>query len=534
MDDATWWRQGVIYQIYPRSFYDTNNDGLGDLPGVVAKLDYLASLGVDAIWLSPFYPTPDKDFGYDVSDHCAVDPRFGTLADFDRLAAEAHARGIKVVLDLVLNHTSDQHPWFIESRASRQNPKRDWYIWRSPKAGGKPPNNWVSLFGGSAWELDAATGEMYLHLFCKEQPDVNWRNPAVRQAQLEVARFWLRRGVDGFRLDVFNAYYKDEALRDNPKLPLPIPVFGMKHVYDMDQPEMIPLLQELRRILDEAPGRYAVGETAFATAQKAASYCGADKLHAAFSFEFTGMGGLGAGSLRRAWIERKIQARDSAFAAAGVFPTTVMGNHDVPRPATRYSRDERDERPKLAMALLLTLRGTPFLYYGDEIGMRDIRLRRDQILDPLGKAFYPFHKGRDGCRSPMQWNDQPNAGFSPHAPWLPVHPNYTFRNVAAQEGDPDSILNLTRALIRLRKENPALAQGDQTFVSVGSQRVLAYDRACPEQTVRVLLNLSSRPAQVNLSGSAWNLLFSSLHRQPSRLAPKDLTLAPYEICLLTQ
>ena len=281
MDDFLWWRDGVIYQIYPRSFADSNGDGLGDLAGIISRIDHLSDLGIDAIWLSPFYPTPDKDFGYDISDYLEVDPRFGSLADFDRLVMEAHQRGIRVILDLVLNHTSDQHAWFRESRSSRDNPKRDWYIWRDR------PNNWQASFGGQAWEFDPRTGQYYLHLFTKEQPDVNWRNPEVRKAQLDVFRFWMERGVDGFRLDVFNAYFKHPDLPDNP------PKFGLRgfdrqrHIYDMDQPEMMPFLNEMRLLLDSYPERYAVGETYIATSQKTVSYCGPDKLHAAFSFDFT-------------------------------------------------------------------------------------------------------------------------------------------------------------------------------------------------------------------------------------------------------
>jgi alpha-glucosidase len=536
MTDDLWWREGVIYQIYPRSFYDTNGDGLGDLPGITAQLDYIASLGVEAIWLSPFYPSPDVDFGYDVSNHCAVDPRFGTLEDFDRLVAEAHARGIKVILDLVLNHTSNRHPWFLESRSSLDNPKRDWYIWRSLKENGKPPNNWRAMIGTPAWEKDDLTGQAYLHLFLREQPDVNWRNPQVRQAQLDIVRFWLRRGVDGFRLDIFNAYFKDEALRDNPHRFHPIPPLGVQHQFDMDQPEMIPLLQELRSILDEQAGRYAVGETAFASPQKTAAYCAPGLLHAAFSFEFTGLVGIGAGALKPEVIERKIRQREQIFNAAGVWPTTVMGNHDVPRPASRYTRDESDALLKLAMALLLTLRGTPFLYYGDEIGMRDLKLRRDQILDPIGKLYWPIVKGRDGCRGPMQWEDSANAGFSQGAPWLPIHPNFRDRNVALQQQNPVSLLNFTRTLIALRKTTPALRSGDLAFIPSGSKHILAYTRSAGGQTVLVVLNFSPRPALARFPAQdgAWRLLFST-HPDPRRdFKLENLPLLAFEVSLLAQ
>ncbi len=416
MSDYLWWRDGVIYQIYPRSFSDSNGDGLGDIPGITSHLDYLADLGVDAIWLSPIYPSPDKDFGYDVSDYVAIDARFGSMADFDRLVAEAHSRGLHVIMDMVMNHTSDQHGWFKESRSSRDNPKRDWYIWKDPlpsrplpslitKKGveGRPPNNWQASFGGKAWEYDANTGQYYLHLFTKEQPDVNWRNQEVRKAQLDAFRFWMERGVDGFRLDVFNAYFKHPALPDNP------PKFGLRgfdrqhHIYDIDQPDMIPLLNELRLLLDSYPQRYAVGETYFATLKKTLSYCGPDKLHAAFSFDFSSQDLVYPWNPR--WIMEQVTRREAAFNAADIWPTTVLSNHDLPRAASRYSHGENDEQAKTSMALLLTLRGTPFMYYGEEIGMRDIHLRRSEILDPPGRKYWPIYKGRDGCRSPMQWSE---------------------------------------------------------------------------------------------------------------------------------
>jgi alpha-glucosidase len=530
MHDYLWWRDGVIYQVYPRSFYDSDGDGLGDLPGITQKLDYIANLGVDAIWLSPFYPTPDKDFGYDISDYCDVDPRFGSLADFDDLLQAAHARGLKVVLDLVLNHTSDQHPWFQQSRSSRDHPKRDWYLWRDPKPNGKPPNNWPSVFGGSGWELDPHTGQYFLHLFVKEQADVNWRNPELRQAMLDVVCFWLGRGADGFRLDVFNAYFKDAQFKDNPSLP----IVGMKHIYDIDQPEMFPLLKELRQILDAHPGSYAVGETFLPSPQKAAMYAGEDKLHASFSFEFTGTMGFGSARLTPKSIMEHINRREQAFAAAGAWPTTVMGNHDVPRPASRYSRTENDAMPRLAMALLLTLRGTPYLYYGDEIGMRELKLRRDQILDPVGKAFWPIIKGRDGCRTPMQWDDSPQAGFSSTQPWLAVHENYPTRNVAAQAQDPASIYNLTRDLLHLRKCSPALQRGDMAFIHSGAKSVLAFTRTIGAESVLVLLNLSARAAQttaLTALGSEWRVLYAS-PSQPELDEDAGFRLQPYQVCVL--
>jgi alpha-glucosidase len=526
MNDFLWWKDGVIYQIYPRSFADNNGDGLGDLSGIISHLDYLVDLGIDAIWLSPIYPSPDMDFGYDVSDYCSVDPRFGNLADFDRLVAQAHLRGIHVILDMVMNHTSDQHGWFKQSRSSRANPKRDWYIWQDH------PNNWQASFGGKAWEKDTLTGQYYLHLFTKEQPDVNWRNPEVRSALLDVFRFWLERGVDGFRLDVFNAYFKHPAFPDNP------PKLGLRgfdrqsHIYDMDQPEMMSLLKELRTLLDSYHERYAVGETYLVTPQKTVSYCGSDKLHAAFSFDFTTITSELAVALKiypwnPAWILKKIRSRERVFSAAGVWPTNVMSNHDLPRAASRYARGENDAQARIAMALLLTLRGTPFIYYGEEIGMRDIHLNSSEILDPSGRTYWPIYKGRDGCRSPMQWNDRPFAGFSSVNPWLPVNPDYIIRNVVTQQADPESLINFTKSLLHLRKEYPALRHGD--FVPLESgPGTLAFLRSTPEQTMLVALNFKGRLAKFAPPQGKWELLFSSHADSNGAVA----SLEPYEVKLL--
>ncbi len=526
--DWLWWRDGVVYQIYPRSFQDSNGDGLGDLPGITSRLDYLQELGVSAIWLSPFYPSPDKDFGYDISDHCAVDARFGTLQDFDELARQSHARGIRIILDLVLNHTSDHHPWFLEARSSRDNPRRDWYIWRDK------PNNWASYFGGKAWKYDPLTGQYFLHLFTQGQPDLNWRNPDVRQAQLDVVRFWLERGVDGFRLDVFNTYFKDADLRDNPARLGISTVLTQVQKYSLDQPEMLPLLVEFRSILDAQPERYSVGETEHANAQKAASYCGPDRLHAAFSFELVGFGGLGV-RWNPSWIKKRFQERERAFSKPGLWPTTVTGNHDVKRPATRFSRSENDAGAKIAMFLLLTLRGTPFLYYGDEIGMRDLVLRREQVMDPVGKAYWPFMKGRDGCRSPMQWDGSPQAGFSQVEPWLMVHPDYIQRNVSSQRHAPDSIFNLTKTLIALRKQTPALLHGSLVFSATGLPGALVYIREIPGRRILCLANFKGKPLKLNISsfGSFNHFLFST-HPNRSALDGPVLTLRPYEACLLQE
>jgi alpha-glucosidase len=550
MDDFLWWRDGIIYQIYPRSFVDSNDSGLGDLPGITSKLDYLADLGVDALWLSPIYPSPDKDFSYDVSDYVDIDPRFGSLADFDLLRSEAHQRGIRIVLDLVLNHSSDQHEWFLESRSSRDNPKANWYIWSPPsdsppisdRNGGSrrgigAPNNWQSIFGGRAWTYVPERDQYYYHMFVPEQPDVNWRNPEVRQAMLDVVRFWLDRGTDGFRLDVFNMYFKDEQFRENPRK------FGLRafdrqqHIYDCDQPEMIPLLQELRGILDSHPERYAVGETFIDTREKIILYTGQDKLHAAFNFEFMWS------YFDPAKLVKPILDWEELYAHHGIWPNYVLGNHDATRMATRHTKDEDDARLKVLMTLSLTLRGTPYLYYGEEIGMRDISLKRSEILDPPGKKFWPFYKGRDGCRSPMQWDDSTYAGFSSTKPWLPVHPNYQTRNVKAQDADPNSMLNFTRNLIKLRRGKPALVCGDFTLLTEQPKGALAYLRRTLRQTILVALNFKNRPISVgikhtlsgtgvsSLQSTKWNLLFSTA----SETAPESaisLQLAPYEVLIL--
>jgi len=530
MDENIWWRDGVIYQIYPRSFADSSGDGLGDIPGITARLDYLEDLGITAIWLSPFYPTPDADFGYDVSNHVDIDPRFGTMADFDVLLDEAHQRGIRIILDLVLNHTSDQHPWFLESHSSRDNPKNDWYIWQNAAPGGGVPNNWQAVFGGQAWSYESARNQYYYHMFLKEQPDVNWRNPDVRKAQMDVVRFWLERGVDGFRLDVFNVYFKDAEFRDNP-LRLALRGFDRQHhVHDSDQPEMIPLLNELRAILDAYPERYAVGETFFATPEKAAHYSGSDRLHSAFNFDF---------SERRYDPVEFLDAIRKYEKAAGtnIWPNYVLSNHDIPRTATRYARGEDDSRVKVAMGLLLTLCGTPFIYYGEEIGMRDVSLRHDQIMDPPGRKYWPLYKGRDGCRSPMQWDDSVNAGFTSGKPWLPLHPDYPFRNVAAQREDPDSLFNFTRRLISLRKEIPALRIGTFTPLVEVPRGVLAYLRRTEEQMVLVALNFTSRTIKISTGSipeGSWDLLISTWRDTPAYLDTGILELYPYEVRLLAK
>ncbi len=519
MKDFLWWRDGVIYQIYPRSFLDTSGNGLGDLAGITAKLDYLAELGIDALWLSPFYPTPDADFGYDISNYVDVDPRFGSLADFDILVEASHRKGIRIVLDLVLNHTSDQHAWFLESSANRTNPKNDWYLWSDTI-----PNNWQAVFGGKAWTWHEERGQYYYHMFLKEQPDVNWRNPEVRKAQMDVLRFWLERGADGFRLDVFNVYFKDEQLRDNPRKLGRRAFERQEHIYDFDRPEMESVLEEMRSLLNEYPERYAVGETFFATREKILRYNGETKLHAAFDFAFLWS------KYRPAQLLKAIQDWEELSLQTGLFPNYVLGNHDVPRPATRHAKGESDARTKVMMALLLTMRGTPFLYYGEEIGMRDISLKRSEIMDPPGKKYWPFHKGRDGCRAPMQWDDTKNAGFSTGKPWLPVHPDHKKRNVVVQQKDENSLFHFSRKLIALRKEYKTLRSGDFIHIENTSEKVLAFLRKDENETILVVLNFSDKPQKLTLPSAAWTILFSE--KREGEFDIDELSLVADEVLIL--
>jgi alpha-glucosidase len=505
-NDFLWWRDGVIYQIYPRSYADSNNDGVGDLPGIISKLDYIADLGVDAIWLSPIYPSPDRDFGYDVADYFDIDPKYGTLADFDLLVAEAHKRNLHIILDLVLNHTSDQHPWFQASKSSKENEYRDWYIWRDPKDGQNPPNNWQSVFGGKGWQFDEASGQYYFHMFVKEQPDLNWRNPAVYAKMMDVFRFWLDRGADGFRLDVFNEYYKDDQFRNNPPKLGIRPFDCQKHIYDVSRPELMDALKDIRKIVDSYPERYVVGETFLATTQQASQYCGEGKLHANFDFNF----------LQCPWDPGRFLKVINAWEDmlnGRAWPNYVLNNHDVPRSASRYARGENDDRLKVAAALLLTLRGTPFMYYGEEIGMRDLPLKRSELQDPVGKRYWPFNKGRDGCRSPMQWDATEFAGFGAARPWLKVHPNHGQRNVQAQTDEANSLLNFYKKLLHVRKATPTLQKGLFIPLTYEPRSLLAYLREDAENSVLVVLNFGRHKVRLalgpRLRGSDWQLLVSN-------------------------
>jgi alpha-glucosidase len=491
----------VIYQIYPRSFADASGDGTGDLRGIAGRLDYLKWLGVDAVWLSPFYPSPMADFGYDVSDHCGVDPLFGSLEDFDALLDGAHRRGIRVIIDFVPNHTSDEHPWFVESRSSRDNPKRDWYIWREPALGnpGGPPNNWESIFGGSsAWEWDEKTGQYYLHTFDVKQPDLDWRNPKVREAMYGVMRFWLDRGVDGFRIDALSFLIKDERLRDNPPNPRwrpgAPPWARQRRVYSDDRPEVLDVVREMRAVTEGYEGDRALIGELYLPLERLMSYYGAelDGVHLPLNFGLVGLPEWGSDAVG------PLVERYEAALAEGAWPNWVLGNHDNPRIASRLGLG----RARVAQMLLLTLRGTPTCYYGDEIGMRDVEIPQELVRDPQGVKSPGY--GRDPARTPMQWDASVNAGFCPESvePWLPVAGDHEVVNVGAQRGDPRSMLALFRRLIELRRELPALTIGSYRPLDTRDGSVLAYLREHGEHRVLVVLNFGAERRVLDLSGTS--------------------------------
>jgi alpha-glucosidase len=537
-----WWKRAVFYEIYPRSFKDSDGDGVGDLNGITAKLDHLAALGVDAIWITPFYPSPQVDFGYDVSDYENVDPQFGTLRDFDRLVAAAHRRKIKVVIDFVLNHTSDQHPFFVESRSSRNNPKRDWYVWRDPRPDGGRPNNWSSSFGPVAWTLDERTGQFYYHYFYTQQPELNWRNPEVERRMLETVRFWLKRGADGFRLDAVNFLYEDPQLRDNPVLPELR--FGstteheQEKKYNRDLPEVQDAMVRLRAFNDRINRESVlIGEAYVPKWEELMRYYGTadNALHLPFNF-FLVM--EPARTQLKATVFRDVIAA-SERALAGRWTTYVLSNHDIPRAYDRLGDGRHNDRiAKLLATMLLTLRGSPFLYYGEEIGMVTTDPKTvEEVRDPVGRRYWPLRKGRDGERTPMQWDASAHAGFTTGTPWLPVPPSARATNVAAQAADNSSLLNFYRRMIRLRRQSPALLDGDYTAYGA-DPHVYAYLRRAGGQTMLVALNMSAAerglPLDDAVPGKTSNVRvrLSNQERAAGRVRGGTLQLAPYEAVVL--
>jgi len=492
---APWWKGAVVYEVYVRSFFDSNGDGQGDLPGVIAKLDYIQRLGVDAVWLSPIHPSPNHDWGYDVSDYDGVHPDFGTLADFDRLLAEAHGRGIKVLLDGVLSHTSDEHAWFQESLSSRDNKKADWYVWAEPKPDGTPPNNWLAAFGGPAWSYHPARRQYYHHKFLRQQPKLNWRNAGARAAALRVLSTWLARGVDGFRLDVANSYLHDAALTDNPPVPDAERTSWhwqhapnlQKHVHDSNLPENAQALNDIRRAVDAFSERFVFGEF-YEDAASSGGYQTPDKgLHSGYDFWLLDLSEVSAEAIRK-YYSRMAEH-------SGYWPCIAFSNHDVVRTVSRLGgADAGPDFAKLLLALLLSLRGTVLLYQGEELGLPQAQLSRANIRDPWGSLYYPFFKGRDGCRTPMPWDgENPSLGFSSGKPWLPVSSHHGKLAVAMQEGDTSSPLHFARNAVALRRRSEALRTGDIAFLDAKDD-VLAFERKSGSETVLCVFNLAPAPA----------------------------------------
>jgi len=521
-----WWQKGVIYQIYPRSFMDGNGDGIGDLPGILSRLDYLEWLGIDAVWLSPIYPSPMADFGYDVADYTGVEPAFGTMEDFDRLLADVHRRGMKLVLDLVPNHSSNQHPWFLESRSSRDNQKRDWYVWRDPKPGGGPPNSWLSVFGGSAWQWDEQTGQYYLHSFAVEQPELNWRNPKVEAALFNAIRFWLDKGVDGFRVDVIYYMMKDEQLRDNP----PNPDYkegedeygSQLQIHSMNHPDVHDLVRRMRKVFDEYDDRVIIGEIYLPYSELMLYYgTNRDEAHLPFNFQL----------ILLPWkadvIREVVSSYEAALPEMG-WPNWVLGNHDNHRIATRIGR----EQARVANMLLFTLRGTPTAYYGDELAMVDVEIPAELVHDPheLGKPGLGL--GRDPERTPMQWDSSTHAGFTNGTPWLPVAPDYTRYNVEVEREDPASMLTLVRRMLTLRRQSSSLSVGSYTDVPSDAPDVFSFMREHEGERMLVLLNFSHESHIFKSGSGAAHIALSTVPGRSGQIDLSNVALAGDEGVIL--
>src|ERR1700719_562034 len=528
-----WWQHAVFYEIYPRSFADSNNDGIGDLNGISSKMTYLRDLGVDAIWITPCFPSPQNDFGYDVSDYENIDPMYGSLADFDRMVAEGKKHNVHIILDFVPNHTSDQHPWFLDSKSSRNAQHRDWYIWRDGKAPGKPPSNWISIFGGSAWTLDPTTNQYFYHYFYKQQPDLNWGNPAVEKAMLGITRWWYQRGVSGFRLDAVDTLFEDPELHDNPVLPGTNAQGdpNVENKYNDKLPQVHEELQKLRKIADEYSA-VLIGETWTSDIAELDRYYGQGsvELQLPMDFLFTMVNKLSPAEFRR---------QIAAVNGAHGWPVFLISNHDIERSYNRYGDGKNNDAiAKLMGAFYLTLRGTPVMYYGEEIGMENNDpKRREDVKDPIGRTGWPKEIGRDGERTPMQWNTDTNAGFSTKDPWLPVPPSYKTHNVATESKDPDSVLNMYKKVLALRHTNEALLEGSYTALNEDDANVMSYLRSYKGTAVLVALNMSASPqkATLNLADKG----FASAHLKSLVATPQssskdsakgiEVTLEPFGV-----
>ncbi len=527
-----WWQHAVFYEVYPRSFADSDNNGIGDLKGITSKLDYLKDLGVSAIWITPCFPSPQVDFGYDVSDYTDIDPMYGTLADFDAMTSAGKQRGIRIILDLVVNHSSDQHKWFLDSKSSRTSAHRDWYIWRDGKGPNQPPNNWISIFGGPAWTFDPQTGQWYYRIFYSAQPDLNWRNPAVEKAMFDVTRWWYKRGVSGFRLDAVDTIFEDPKLKDNPILP-GTSKYGdpnMENLYNSKLPELHGVLQRLRAVADES-GAVLIGETWTKNIDELKLYYGGHsrELQMPMDLMFTTVNKLSAPEFRR-----QIAAAD----ASGGWPVYVISNHDIVRSYNRYGDGQHnDQIAKLMAGMYLTLRGTPIMYYGEELGMENNDpKRKEDVKDPVGRVGWPVDKGRDGERTPMQWNDSANAGFSTADPWLPVPASFKTHNVEAELKDPDSILQFYRHVLTLRREDPALREGEYIPLNEDQPSVVSYLRRYKNQAVLVVLNMSGTNQKVSFdlskqgfSGSKATTLLTTLSSRPQEVQLSDVSLEPFAV-----
>lgn len=525
-----WWKHAVFYEIYPRSFADSNNDGIGDLPGIKSKLDYLRWLGVDAIWIAPMYPSPQVDWGYDISDYYGVNPDYGTLKDMEELVAAGKQKDIRVLLDLVMTYTSDQNKWFQESKSSRTNAKRDWYVWQDGKGPGQPPNNWTSNFGGSAWKYDDGTRQWYYHYFYPPQPNLNWRNPEVERAMFDVARWWYKRGIAGFRLDAVDVMFVDQQFRDNPVVGKDKNAFGdpvEREIYDKNQPELHGVLQRLRSVSDEY-NAVLIGETWTSDIAQLKAYYGENnnEVNMPMNFMFAMVNKLSAPDFRKqiAWVE-----------GSGGWPVYVVSNHDIRRVYDRYGDGKHnDQIAKLMASLYLTLRGTAVMYYGEEIGMENNDPKRpEDVRDSMGKRGWPKEKGRDGERTPMQWNDSVNAGFSTAAPWLPVDERYRKYNVESEKKEKDSILNYYRALLEMRHTNAAMREGKYVALNEGDAKVLAYARSYQGKNVVVVLNMSGEAQKVKLdlagkgvSGTKAKTLLTSFDA-PKEVETSELSVEPF-------
>jgi len=531
-----WYRKAVVYQIYPRSFKDSNHDGIGDLEGIIEKLDYLndgtaQSLGVNAIWITPIYKSPMKDFGYDIADYKDIDTLFGNLKIFDRLVKEAHKRGIKIMMDFVANHTSDEHPWFQASQSSRDNVKRDWYIWRDPKPDGSPPNNWLSLFGGSAWTLDKKTKQYYMHSFLSSQPDLNWRNQDVRNEMSNVLRFWLKRGVDGFRTDAMYHLVKDDQFRDDPPNPNYVagkyePYESLLHIYSQGRPELMETANTLCHVLGEhSNNAYMISEVYLGLPQMVELYKACDNgLHAPFNFNLMTLPWNGKSFKKFVdAFEEKLGPHD--------WPNYVMGNHDRSRVASRLGQ----EKARLAAMLQFTLRGMPFIYYGDELGMEDVKIPADKIVDPWGKNVQGFNVGRDPERTPMQWNTNVHAGFTDTDPWLPVASDYKKRNVETALQDPDSMLSFYKDLIHSRTKSPALLTGSYIPLESGNENVFAFGRECASEKLLIAINFSGKEQRATMPVKGLMLCTTcSDENVKKEVSATELTLKPFQGLIIKQ